>query len=54
MHLVPEQFDLDQEKIFWALTFFKSGHTAKWSRDLFYVEVNTNIFPILSWSGVKT
>jgi len=30
----PEQFHDEQEKILWALTFFKGGHTAKWSENV--------------------
>ena len=29
IHLVPEQFYNEQEKILWALTFFKGGRTTK-------------------------
>ena len=33
--LAPEQFHDEQEKILWALTFFKGGRTAKWSKNVF-------------------
>lgn len=48
-----EQFNLDLERILWMLIFFKSRQTAKWSKNLFYAEVDTGIFPILSWSAFK-
>jgi len=49
MQLALEQFDLDNEWIFWALIFFKSGYIAKWSKNLFYQKANTSIFPLQSW-----
>jgi len=36
--LAPEQFYDEQEKILWALTFFKDGHAAKWSENVFRQE----------------
>ena len=48
LHLALEQFTYDKKKIFWTLTFFKDGHAAKWSENLFCQEVNTGIFPIQS------
>jgi len=53
MHLALEQFDLDLEKIFWILIFFKSRWTAKWSENLFYIEADTGIFSISSWSAFE-
>jgi len=47
--LAPEQFTCDEEKIFWTLAFFKDGHAAKWSENLFRQEADTGIFPIQSW-----
>jgi len=35
IRLAPEQFHDEQEKILWALTFFKDGCTAKWSENVF-------------------
>jgi len=49
LRLAPEQFTCDEEKIFWTLTFFKNGRTAKWSENLFCQEADTGIFPIQSW-----
>jgi len=43
--LAPEQFSCD-EKIFWTLAFFKDGHAARWSENLFCQEADTGIFPI--------
>jgi len=51
--LAPEQFTCDKEKIFWTLAFFKDGHAAKWSKNLFCQEADTSIFPIRSWTDFK-
>jgi len=53
LHLAPEQFTCDEEKIFWTLAFFKDGRTAKWSENLFCQEADTGIFPIRSWTDFK-
>ena len=44
--LALEQFHNEQEKILWALMFFKGGHAAKWSENVFHQEVDTGVFPI--------
>jgi len=49
LHLAPEQFTCDEEKIFWTLAFFKDGRAAKWSENLFRQEADTGVFPIQSW-----
>jgi len=49
LRLALEQFTCNEEKIFWTLAFFKDGHAAKWSENLFRQEVDTGIFPIQSW-----
>jgi len=49
IHLAPEQFQDEQERILWALTFFKGGCAAKWSENVFCQEVDTSIFPIQTW-----
>ena len=46
LHLALEQFTCNKEKIFWTLAFFKDGHAAKWSKNLFCQEADTSIFPI--------
>ena len=46
IRLAPEQFQDKQERILWALTFFKEGHAAKWSENVFCQEEDTGIFPI--------
>ena len=51
--LALEQFTCNEEKIFWTLTFFKNGHAAKWSKNLFHQEVDTGIFPIQSWTDFE-
>jgi len=53
LYLAPEQFTCDEEKIFWTLAFFKDGHTAKWSENLFHQEADTGIFPIQSWTDFE-
>jgi len=53
LYLALEQFTCDEEKIFWTLTFFKDGHAAKWSENLFHQEANTSIFPIQSWTDFE-
>jgi len=49
IRLAPEQFQDEQERILWALTFFKGGRAAKWSENVFCQEVDTGIFPIQTW-----
>ena len=44
--LALEQFYDKQERILWALMFFKSGRAAKWSENVFRQEADTSIFPI--------
>ena len=34
--LALEQFHDEQKRILWALTFFKGGHAAKWSENVFH------------------
>ena len=51
--LAPEQFYDKQEKILWALTFFKGGCTAKWSENVFCQKVDTSVFPIQTWGDFK-
>jgi len=51
--LVPEQFHDEEERILWALTFFKSGCAAKWSENVFRQEADTGVFPIRTWRDFK-
>jgi len=44
--LALEQFHNKEERILWALMFLKSGCAAKWSKNMFYQEVDTGVFPI--------
>jgi len=53
LHLAPEQFTCNEEKIFWTLAFFKDGCAAKWSENLFHQEADTGIFPIRSWTDFE-
>jgi len=53
LRLAPEQFSCDEEKIFWTLAFFKDGHAARWSENLFHQEVDTGVFPIQSWANFE-
>ena len=47
--LAPEQFHDKQERILWALMFFKGGRAAKWSKNIFCQEADTGVFPIQTW-----
>ena len=51
--LAPEQFHNKQERILWALMFFKGGRTIKWSKNMFCQEANTGVFPIQTWGDFK-
>jgi len=51
--LALEQFSCKEKKILWALTFFKGGHTVKWSKNLFCQKVDTRCFPIQAWADFK-
>jgi len=53
IRLALEQFCDEQEKILWALTFFKDGRAAKWSKNVFRQEADTGIFPIPTWENFK-
>jgi len=43
----------EQEKILWALTFFKGGRATKWSENVFCQEANTSVFPIQTWGDFE-
>ena len=49
IYLAPEQFYNEEERILWALTFFKGGCAVKWSENVFRQEADTGIFPIQTW-----
>ena len=51
--LALEQFHNKEERILWALTFFKSGRAAKWSNNVFHQEADTGVFPIQTWRDFK-
>jgi len=51
--LASEQFHDKQERILWALTFFKGGRAAKWSKNVFCQEADTGIFPIQTWGDFE-
>ena len=53
IHLAPEQFCDKQEKILWALTFFKGGRATKWSENIFHQEMDTGIFPMQTWGDFE-
>jgi len=53
IHLAPEQFHDEQERILWALTFFKGGRAAKWSENVFRQEADTGVFPIQTWGDFE-
>ena len=51
--LALEQFYDKQEKILWALTFFKGGHATKWSKNIVCQEVDTGVFPMQTWGDFE-
>jgi len=51
--LAPEQFCDKQEKILWALMFFKNGRAAKWSENVFRQEADTGVFSIPTWGDFE-
>ena len=51
--LALEQFCNEQEKILWALIFFKGSHATKWSKNVFRQETDTGIFPIQTWGDFE-
>jgi len=51
--LALEQFHNKQERILWALTFFKGGRAAKWSENMFHQEADTGVFPIQTWGDFE-
>jgi len=51
--LALEQFHDEQERILWALTFFKGGCAAKWSENVFHQKADTDIFPIQTWGDFE-
>jgi len=53
IRLAPEQFYDEQEKILWALMFFKDGRAAKWSENVFRQEADTSVFPIPTWGDFE-
>jgi len=53
LRLAPEQFSCNEKKIFWTLAFFKDGHAARWSENLFRQESDTGVFPIQSWADFE-
>jgi len=53
IHLAPEKFHDKQEKILWALMFFKGGRTVKWSENMFRQEADTGVFPIQTWGDFE-
>jgi len=53
IRLALEQFYDKQEKILWALMFFKDGCAAKWSENVFRQEADTGVFPIPTWKDFE-
>jgi len=53
IRLAPEQFYNEQEKILWALMFFKDDRAAKWSENVFCQEADTGVFPIPTWGDFE-
>ena len=53
IRLALEQFHDEQERILWALMFFKGGRAAKWSENIFRQEADTGVFPIQTWGDFE-
>jgi len=53
IRLALEQFHNEQERILWALMFFKGGRAAKWSKNVFRQEADTSVFPIQTWGDFE-
>jgi len=53
IRLALEQFHDEQERILWALTFFKGGRATKWSENVFRQEADTGVFPIQTWGDFE-
>jgi len=51
--LALEQFHNEQEKILWALMFFKGSRAAKWSKNMFCQKADTGVFPIQTWGDFE-
>jgi len=51
--LALEQFHDEQERILWALMFFKGGCATKWSENVFCQEADTGVFPIQTWGDFE-
>ena len=49
IHLALEQFNCEEKKVLWTLTFFKRDQAVKWSENLFRQEADTGIFPFQTW-----
>jgi len=49
IRLALEQFHNEEERILWALTFFKGGYVTKWSENVFRQKADTGVFPIQTW-----
>jgi hypothetical protein len=47
LHLCSNQFQSDKERILWAISFFKTGCTAKWADKIFAKEKHDGAFPFL-------
>jgi len=53
IRLATEQFYDEQEKVLWALTFFKDSYAAKWSKNIFRQKADTGVFPIPTWGDFE-
>jgi len=45
IYLALEQFSSKEEKVLWALIFFKKGQAAKWSKNVFKYKADTSVMP---------
>jgi len=51
--LSAKQFISDQNKVLWALSFFRSDHVSKWSKEIFCKKSTIDTFSIITWSEFK-
>jgi hypothetical protein len=51
LHLCSDQFQSDEERILWAISFFKTRHAAKWADEIFAKEEHDEAFPFLDWNN---
>jgi hypothetical protein len=51
LHLCSDQFQSNEERILWAISFFKSGCATKWADKIFAKQEHNRAFPFLDWDN---